>query len=46
LPPADDAFLTQFEAFVAELIEGAHEPIERGLFELVGEEHELARFER
>jgi hypothetical protein len=46
LPPADDEFLTQFEGFVADLIEGAHEPIERGLFELVGEEHELVRFER
>jgi hypothetical protein len=46
LPPSDDAFLVQFEAFVADLIEGAHEPIERGLFELVGEEHELVRFTR
>jgi hypothetical protein len=46
LHPADDGFLAQFEAFVADLIEGAHEPIERDLFELVGPEHELARFER
>jgi hypothetical protein len=46
LHPADDAFLANFEAFVADLIEGAHEPIERGLFELVGEDHELTRFAR
>ncbi|HYK95685.1 MAG TPA: hypothetical protein VE011_07480 [Candidatus Dormibacteraeota bacterium] len=46
LPPTDDAFLAQFEAFVADLIEGAHEPIEGGLFELVGDEHELVRFVR
>lgn len=46
LPAADDAFLAQFEAFVADLIEGAHEPIERALFELVGKEHELTRFAR
>jgi len=46
LHPADDDFLAQFEAFVADLIEGAHEPIEGGLFELVGEQHELARFVR
>jgi len=31
---------------VADLIEGAHEPIERGLFELVGEAHELTRLAR
>jgi hypothetical protein len=46
LHPADDAFLANFEAFVADLIEGAHEPIEGVLFELVGPEHELARFTR
>jgi hypothetical protein len=46
LHPADDAFLANFEAFVAELIEGAREPIERELFELVGSDHELARFAR
>jgi Protein of unknown function (DUF1444). len=44
LHPSDDPFLEQFESFVADLIEGAHEPIERGLFELVGEQHELVRF--
>lgn len=46
LHPNDDAFLAQFEAFVADLIEDAHEPIERGLFELVGEQHELVRYVR
>jgi hypothetical protein len=46
LHPSDDAFLAKFEAFVADLIEGAHEPIEHALFELVGPEHELARFDR
>jgi hypothetical protein len=46
LHPADDEFLAQFEAFVADLIEGAHEPIEAALFELAGPEHELVRFAR
>jgi len=46
LPPSDDAFLAKFESFVADLMEGAHEPIEGALFELVGEEHELTRFAR
>ena len=44
LQPGDDEFADQFAAFVAELADGAHEPIERGLFELVGDEHELVPF--
>jgi len=46
LQPGDDAFATQFAAFSADLVEGAHEPIERGLFELVGAQHELIAFSR
>jgi uncharacterized protein YtpQ (UPF0354 family) len=45
LQPGDDTFAEQFAAFAAELYEGAHEPIERGLFELVGDECELAQFD-
>jgi len=45
LPPGDTEFLGQFRAFVAELAEGAHEPIDHELFELVGNDHELQRFE-
>jgi hypothetical protein len=44
LQPGDAEFAGQLAAFVAEVAEGAHEPIDRGLFELVGEEHELVRF--
>jgi hypothetical protein len=46
LQPGDEAFATQFAAFTADLVDGAHEPIERGLFELVGEQHELVPFGR
>jgi hypothetical protein len=38
LAPGDEAFAEQLAAFVAEVAEGAHEPIDRGLFELVGDE--------
>jgi hypothetical protein len=44
LQPGDGAFVQQFATFVAELTDGAHEPIERGLYELVGEPHELVHF--
>ena len=44
LPPGDAEFLGQFRAFVAELAEGAHEPIDRDLFELAGDGYELRRF--
>ncbi len=44
LQPGDDSFAEQFAAFAAELFDGAHEPIERGLFELVGTECELAQY--
>jgi uncharacterized protein YtpQ (UPF0354 family) len=46
LQPGDDSFAEQFANFAAELFDGAHEPIERHLFELVGTECELAQFER
>lgn len=44
LQPGDDDFARQLATFVAEVAEGAHEPIDRGLFELVGDEPELVRF--
>lgn len=44
LNPGDAAFATQFAAFVVELTEGAHEPIDGRVFELVGDEHELVPF--
>lgn len=44
LHPSDAAFADQFAAFVAEVIDDAHEPIEGRLFELVGEEFELVQF--
>ena len=44
LQPGDEAFAGQLAAFVTEIVEGAHEPIDRGLFELVGDEHELVRY--
>ena len=42
LAPGDEAFAEQLGTFVAEVADGAHEPIDRGLFELVGDE--LVRF--
>jgi uncharacterized protein YtpQ (UPF0354 family) len=44
LQPGDDEFAGQLAAFVAEIVEGAHEPIDRGLFELVGDPPELVRY--
>jgi uncharacterized protein DUF1444 len=44
LQPGDTEFAGQIAAFVAEVADGADEPIDRGLFELVGAEHELVRF--
>jgi len=44
LNPDDDAFAEQFAAFVADLSDGAHEPISRSVYELLGDEHELAPF--
>jgi hypothetical protein len=44
LNPGDGEFAGQFAAFVADVFEGAHEPIERGLFELVGDQRELVPF--
>ena len=46
LQPGDETFAEQFASFAAELYDGAHEPIERALFELVGDECELAQFDR
>jgi hypothetical protein len=44
LQPGDEEFAAQLAAFVAEVAEGAHEPIDRGLFELVGDRNELVRY--
>ena len=44
LGPGDQAFAGQLATFVAEVFEGAHEPIDRGLFELAGESNELGRY--
>lgn len=46
LHPNDAEFANQFAAFVADLMDDAHEPIEGRLFELVGDEHALVPFER
>jgi len=44
LSPGDGDFATQFAAFVADIADDAHEPIDNGLFELVGDRHELVRY--
>ena len=44
LNPGDAEFATQFAAFVADLADDAHEPIDNGLFELIGDQHELVRY--
>ncbi len=44
LAPGDAEFAGQLAAFVADVVDGAHEPIDRGLFELVGDQHELVRY--
>lgn len=44
LNAADTEFPGQLEAFVLQVVEDAHEPIDRRLFELVGEQHELVPF--
>ena len=44
LHAGDAEFADQFAAFAVELADGAHEPIERGLFELIGEQHDLVRY--
>ena len=46
LNPGDASFAAQFASFVADLSDGASEPIEHGLFEIVGEEHELVPYGR
>lgn len=46
LHPTDTEFADQFAAFVTEVMDDAREPIEGGLFELVGEEFELVPFGR
>jgi len=45
LNPGDEDFADQLRAFVGDVADGAHEPIDRGLFELVGEEPELVPFQ-
>ncbi len=41
LNAGDTEFPGQLQAFVLEVVEDAHEPIDRRLFELVGDQHEL-----
>jgi hypothetical protein len=40
----DGEFATQFAALVGDVADDAHEPIDRGLFELVGDLNELIRY--
>jgi hypothetical protein len=44
LNPGDGEFADQFAAFVADISDGASEPIQASLFELVGDGHELVPF--
>jgi hypothetical protein len=44
LNPGDGDFAAQFAAFIAEVVEDAHEPIDRRVFELVGDGAELVPF--
>ena len=44
LGPSDGEFAGQFAAFVADVAGDAHEPIDGGLFELVGDKHDLVRY--
>lgn len=46
LHAGDEEFAAQFANFAADLNEGAHEPIEQGLYELVGEQPELVPYGR
>jgi uncharacterized protein YtpQ (UPF0354 family) len=40
----DGEFAAQFAAFVADVADDAHEPIDSGLFELASDQHELIRY--
>jgi uncharacterized protein YtpQ (UPF0354 family) len=44
LNPGDGAFAEQLASFVLDVFDGAHEPVDRRLFELVGDQHELVPF--
>jgi hypothetical protein len=44
LQPGDGAFAGQFAAFVADIADGASEPIGSGLFEIVGDAHDLVPY--
>jgi len=44
LNAGDAEFAGQLAAFVLDVFDGAHEPIDRRLFELVGDQHELVPF--
>jgi uncharacterized protein YtpQ (UPF0354 family) len=44
LSPGDGEFAGQFAAFIADLSDDAHEPIDNGVFELVGDGNELVRY--
>jgi hypothetical protein len=44
LVAGDTDFAGQLASFVADVSDGAHEPIDRRLFEVVGAEHELVPY--
>ena len=44
LNPGDTEFAGQLQGFLLEVVEDAHEPIDRRLFELVGDQHELVAY--
>lgn len=44
LNAGDTDFAAQLQAFVLQIVEDAHEPIDRRLFELVGDDHELVPY--
>ena len=44
LNPGDGEFAGQLAAFVAQIAEDAHEPIDRRIFELVGDQHDLVPY--
>lgn len=46
LNPGDGEFAHQFAAFVADISEGASEPIDGGLFEIVGDANDLVPYDR
>jgi hypothetical protein len=44
LNAGDEGFAAQLASFVADVSDGAHEPVDRGIFELVGEANVVVRY--